>query len=565
MEKRWDFAPKEPALESRIARALNISPITAQLLVARGVRELAEARTFLRPSLDALHDPLTLDNMPAAIERLEKAVRDKEKIGIYGDYDVDGTTGTAIIQKFFALLDADVTVRIPHRVTDGYGLNLAAIEDFASRGVKVLITIDCGTSNLVEISRAVEHGIDVIVLDHHEPPAVLPPAYALVNAKLAGSRYPFRGLCSAGLCFKLAWAFANGRAAMKSRPEFHAFLLDAMGYVALGTVADVSPLVGENRILVRYGLDALTGCTSPGLRALIEKAHLEEKAIDTEAIAFRLAPRINAIGRLGNASDAVELLTSTDPVRISALLELIESSNRSRRDIEHQIFDDAKVRVGNEAVIVVSDPKWHVGVVGIVAARLVDAFARPAFVLAEDGDITKGSGRSIDGFALHEALAACRDLTISGGGHARAAGVSLKIENLDAFRARLNSVASTLPPAVSKMRVDDEIPLASLTKSVVREIGLLAPHGEANPPATFVASHCRLAGEPRLMGKKNAHMSFHVAQNGGPALRAVAFDGAEHYDGIVKSSTLSVAFTPQINAWKGREEVELVVQDVKLL
>ncbi len=569
MEKRWEFAPREPALEARLARDLRLSPVTAQLLVARGIRDLVAARDFLRPSLDTLVDPLQLDGMRAAVARIEQALRANETVGIFGDYDVDGTTGTAILQKFFALLGKPVAIRIPHRVTDGYGLSVAAVERFAADGVKLLITIDCGTSNVREIERARELGVDVLVVDHHEPPPVLPPAAAILNPKLAGSRYPFRGLCSAGLAFKLAWALSNAAAStFKRRADFQAFLLDAMGYAALGTVADVSPLLGENRVFVRYGLDAIRACRSPGLRALVEKARLVDRPIDTEAIAFRLAPRLNALGRVGNAHDAFELLTTSDPTRIEQILDVLEASNRARKDIEDRIFEEARQRVNGEPVIVVADPSWHVGVVGIVAARLVDEFARPAFVLAQEGDVARGSGRSVDGFALHDALASCREILVSGGGHARAAGVTVRADQLGRFREAMASYAAPrLTPELCtpSLRIDDEVPLASMTRAVVREIGLLAPHGEANPPPAFVASHVRLAGEPRLMGRKNAHMAFHVAQDGGAGLRCVAFDGAAMLPSLREARTVSVAFTPQVNEWAGREEVELLVHDVKFV
>ncbi len=569
VEKRWEFAPREPALESRLARGLRVSPVTAQLLVARGVRDLVAGGAFLRPALDSLHDPKGLDNMPAAVARAEAALRANERIGVFGDYDVDGISASAILHNFFRLLGRDIHVRIPHRVTDGYGLSIAAVDEFAAAGVRLMITVDCGTANRVEIAHARARGIDTIVLDHHEPPAQLPDACAIVNTKLPGSTYPFRGLCSAGLAFKFAWALSGGLAqSMKHRADFHAFLLDAMGLVALGTVADVSPLVGENRVLVRYGLDALRGCGNPGLRALVEKARLEDRALDTEDISFRLAPRLNALGRLGTARDAFELLTTTDGARIAQILELLESSNRTRRDIEHRIFEEARARVDSERVIVVSDPGWHVGVVGIVAARLVDEFGRPAFVLAQEGDLARGSGRSVEGFALHEALASCRELLVSGGGHARAAGLSLRVSELDRFRERINAVAAeTMPdgPPRPVLRIDDEVPLAHMTRAVVREAGMLAPYGEANPPPLFVASHVRVAGHPRLMGKKNAHLSFYASQDGGPALRAVAFDAGHLYDAVAGAQTLSLAFTPQVNGWGGREEVELLVQDVKLV
>jgi single-stranded-DNA-specific exonuclease len=566
VEKRWVFASREPALEARLARDLRVSAVTAQLLVARGVRDLTTARDFLRPALDTLPDPMAIDSMPRACERIERALRANERIAIHGDYDVDGMTGSAILWKYFALLGRKVDVHIPHRVRDGYGLSGASVERFAAEGVKLLITVDCGTNSAVEIARAAELGMDVIVVDHHEAPGALPPAAAIINPKAPGSTYPFRGLCSAGLAFKLTWALAGRGAGVRRGDAFQQFLLDAMAYVALGTVADVSPLTGENRVFVRYGLDALRASRSPGLRALVEKARLEDRPLDAEAISFRLAPRLNALGRLGTAQDAFELLTTDDPARIAEITALLESSNRARRDIEDRIYEDACTRVNGEAVIVLSDPRWHVGVVGIVAARLVETFSRPAFVLSEEDGVARGSARSVDGFALHEAIAACREHVVTGGGHARAAGVTVRAEQVARFRDAVNTYAASRLPGEAPapgLRVDDEVPLGAITRGTVREMGLLAPHGEGNPTPVLVASHVRPAGEPRLMGKRNTHLSFHVSQNGGAALRAVAFDGAAWLPRVRESKTVSLAFTPQINAWNGREEVELLVHDLK--
>ncbi|MFN3486807.1 MAG: single-stranded-DNA-specific exonuclease RecJ, partial [Planctomycetota bacterium] len=500
----------------------------------------------------------------------EAALRGGEKIGIFGDYDVDGASGTAILVKLFGLLGHPVSYRVPHRVRDGYGVNAGAVEDFAREGVRVLLTVDCGTRDLEALARARAHGMDVIVLDHHEPGPVLPPVLALLNPKRPGSTYGFTGLCSSGIAFKLAWALAD-RVAARRRPGFDGFILDAMGLAALGTVADVCPLTGENRVFVRYGLDALRACRGRGLRALLGRAGLEGRPLDTFDVSFKLAPRLNALGRLGSAMDCVELLVTEDAARVEAVLDLLERSNRDRKGIEDEIFEQACAQAeaiggAEQPALVVADERWHVGVVGIVAARLVERYHRPAFVLAVENGVARGSARSVDGWPLHEALAECGDLLLTHGGHAMAAGLSLRTENLEPFRRRiLRRAERDLTPErlEPRLEVDDEVPLGSVTRPVVREIARLAPHGPGNPPPLLAAAHVRVAGEPRLMGRRHEHLSVYLAQNG-VSVRAVGFGMAGLGESLRRTRTVSVVFTPEINSWQGHESVELHLRDLKL-
>jgi single-stranded-DNA-specific exonuclease len=568
-EKRWVFAPVDRTVSAHLAHSLNISALAATLLVNRGVREPADARGFLKPELGALIDPLRFNDMAGAVDRLEAAVKGREKTAIFGDYDVDGTSGSAILIKLFAFLDCPVTWRVPHRVNDGYGLNAAAVEAFASEGVRLLITIDCGTNDVEEIALARERGMDVIVLDHHEPGAVLPPAVAIINPKLKGSTYGFTEICSAGISFKTAWALAE-RMGARRRSGFEGFILDAMALAAMGTVADVCPLVGENRVIVHYGLDALRGCKGKGLRALLELARLGEKPIDTFDVGFKIAPRLNALGRLGTAMDCVELLVSDDPVRIGEILALAEKSNRHRKEIGDEMFEQAVAQVeaqgGPGAAIILADARWHLGIVGIVAARLVDRYHRPAFVLAIANGLARGSARSIQGLALHEALEACGKRLVTHGGHAMAAGLSLKTSEFESFcREMERHVARLLAPELllHKLDVDDEVSIGAITRPVVRELERLAPHGPGNPVPVLAASHVKVAGEPRLMGKKNDHLSFYIKQDG-VSIRAVGFGMGEILEPLRKARSISVAFTPHINSWKGSESVEIHLEDLKV-
>jgi single-stranded-DNA-specific exonuclease len=569
-EKRWVFAPADRTASARLAHSLQVSDLTATLLVNRGVREPADARGFLKPELSALINPEKFNDMPRAVDRLEAAVRAREKIAIFGDYDVDGTSGTAILLKLFALLECPATYRVPHRVADGYGLNAGAVQAFGAEGAKVLVTIDCGTNDAEEIALARSLGMDVIILDHHEPAAEMATATAIINPKLRDSTYGFTGICSAGISFKMAWALAD-RMGAKRRPGFEGFILDAMGLAALGTIADVCPLIGENRIYVRYGLDALRACRGKGLRSLLSLARLEEKVIDTFDVSFKLAPRLNALGRIGTAMDCVDLLVSDDEKRIGEILSLLEKSNRHRKGIEDEMFEQAIAQVESEggpgSAIILADARWHVGVVGIVAARLVDRFYRPAFVMAiDENGVARGSARSIGGLALHEALAVCGEHLITHGGHAMAAGLSLKAENLEAFRRKMDRHVARLltgETLMPKLDVDDEVPIGAVTRPVVRELERLAPHGAGNPVPVLVSSHVKVAGEPRLMGKKNDHLSMFLQQDG-KSIRAVGFGMGELLEPIKRARSVSVAFTPQLNSWQGTESVELHLKDVKL-
>jgi len=564
------FARADKTVSARLAYSLNVSDLTATLLVNRGVREPSEARGFLKPELSALINPDKFNDMPKAVDRIEAAIQAREPVAIFGDYDVDGTSGTAILIKLLRLLDCPVMYRVPHRVTDGYGLNGAAVEAFAAEGAKLLITIDCGTNDVEEVAIARQLGMDVIILDHHEPGPVLPEATALINPKLRDSTYGFTGICSAGISFKLAWAVAD-RMGAKRRPGFEGFILDAMGLAALGTIADVCPLIGENRIYVRYGLDALRACKGKGLRSLLHLARLEEKVIDTFDVSFKLAPRLNALGRIGTAMDCVDLLVSDDQGRIEEILSLLEKSNRHRKGIEDEMFEQALAQVesggGPGAAIILADARWHVGVVGIVAARLVDRYYRPSFVMAiDDSGVARGSARSIGGLELHTALEACTEHLMTHGGHAMAAGLSLRQENLEVFRRKMEhhiSVRLTGENLTPKLEVDDEVSIGAVTRSVVRELERLAPHGPGNPVPLLVASHVKVAGEPRLMGKKNDHLSFYLMQEG-KSVRAVGFGMGELYEPLKKARSVSVAFTPQINSWQGNESVELHLKDLKI-
>ncbi len=569
--KRWVVAPADREAAARVAASLNIAPLTGTLLANRGIRDAEEARRFLKPDLMALADPLRFAQMGRAVDRLEAAVRRREKVALFGDYDVDGAAGTAILVKLLRLLECPAVYRVPHRLTDGYGLNASAVRELAAEGAKVLVTVDCGTGDGQEIDLAGSLGMDVIVVDHHEPPAGAGEGaapLATINPKVEEAGRAFRDLCASGVSFKLAWALAD-RTAARRRPGFEGFILDAMGLAALGTIADVCPLLGENRVIVHYGLDALRACRGTGLRALVGLASRPGKAIETFDVGFKLAPRLNALGRVGSAVECVDLLVTDDQGMAERILKLLEKSNRSRKDIEGEMFAKACERVereGAEGAIVLADERWHPGVAGIVAARLVERYCLPSFVMTIENGLARGSARSIEGFALHEALASCGDLLISYGGHAMAAGLAMRAELLPEFQERMRlRVAMTVPADMlgPRLDIDAEASLAEITRSFVREMERLAPHGRGNPEPVLAAEGVRVAGEPKLLGKRAEHLSFYATQ-GGVTARAVGFGMGEALEPLIKARTLSLAFTPRLDRWRGEETVELHLKDVKI-
>ncbi len=447
----------------------------AQLLWNRGVIQPDAARRFLASPMTELHPPRLLPGIEDASRRIWDAIRERRKIVIYGDYDVDGTTGTAILMVILEKLGADVGYYVPHRLEEGYGLNEGAVRSLAAQGKQLLITVDCGITSVREAEVARSVGLDLIITDHHEMKATLPAADVLVHPRLPGSQYPFGELSGAGVAFKLAWAVAQCASdSERVRPELRELLLDLLGLTALGLVADVVPLRDENRIIVKHGLQRLVARPSLGVRALLTAAGFtEDKAVRAEDVSFRLAPRLNAAGRLGYAGLVVELLTTKKAKRAEEIATYLESQNAERQSIERKIVREAKelVEAGgydSAPAIVLGSVDWHAGVVGIVAGRLADYYARPTLIAAlKDGDgASFGSGRSIAGFALHEALMACDDLLLGHGGHAAAAGFRVQSDRMDELRIRFcEHVAMLYPDGLPRprLRLDAEVPLGSNT------------------------------------------------------------------------------------------------------
>jgi single-stranded-DNA-specific exonuclease len=479
--------------------------MTSTLLVARGIVDRDAARAHLEPKLSMLHDPARLPGMQAATARIARAIRDRETILVHGDYDVDGVTGTTLLMRLLALLGARAVWHIPNRFTDGYSFGPHSVEKARASGASLVISVDNGTSAVATIAELRAQGIDTIVTDHHEPPpGELPPAIAIVNPKLADSQYPFRELCGGAVAFKLAWgACQELSGAAKVRDDLREFLVEAMGYVAIATVCDVVPLVDENRCLARYGLRSLASSRNPGIGALLAVAKLDGRALEADDVAFKVGPRINAAGRLGSAERAVELLLSTDARRAANLASELDVLNAERKRIEGELIGQALVEAepfadrDEHPVLVVAKEGWHQGVVGIVAARLASRFERPAIVIGLDGGTGRGSGRSVAGFSILEAVHAAAEHATKYGGHAQAIGLEIRAERVDALRsavcARAREMLAERGFAASEVLVDCEVPLARVTHEWMREIDKLKPFGERNERPVVLSSGMRLS------------------------------------------------------------------------
>ncbi len=575
MAKHWRIHPHDSARIVALERAAAIPAVVAQLLICRGICDPQSAGDFLDAKLSSLRDPEELPGLPAAADRIMAAVSAGRRIVVYGDYDVDGMSATAILYLCLRLLGGDVSYYVPNRMDEGYGLNRQALATLRQRGADMIVTVDCGVASVDEALAARALGLELVITDHHQFGATLPDAAAIVHPALPGSAYPFTCLCGAGVAFKLAWALCQRASeAKKVGPPMREFLMQSVGLVALGTVADVVPLVDENRTIVRHGLTSLRERPGLGVAALARLTKLDEKPhLSSEDIAFMLAPRLNAAGRLGQAALGVELLTTDSTERAGALAAYLNELNKSRDSLERSIYLAANKQATerfdpeNDAALVLADRGWHPGVIGIVAARLAEKFHRPVVMVSFDAVGAKpgiGSARSVAGFDLHTALAAGGEHLISHGGHAAAAGLKIEEHRLDEFRAQFCEYAAAElagTPRVAELRIDAEVPFSALTTSTVMDIERLAPFGQANPRPLLCASEVTLCEPPKRIGGGERHLSLRLAQHG-VELRAVAFGGGEWADALGETpGTIAVAFRPFINHFRGRKSVELQVCD----
>jgi single-stranded-DNA-specific exonuclease len=525
--------------------------------------------------MSGLRDPEELPGVTEAADRIHAAIRAGRRIIVYGDYDADGMSATALLFSCLKMLGGDVGYYVPNRLVEGYGLNADALQTLAQRGASLVISVDCGIASLAEAGLARELGLELIVTDHHQFAEQLPAAAVIVHPRLPGSTYPFADLCGVGVALKVAWAVCcRASAAKKVSPHMREFLLAALGLAALGTVADVVPLVDENRVLVRYGLNSLRERPSLGLAALMRVAGFDDKAaLASEDIAFSLAPRLNAAGRLGQAQLGVELLTTQSAERADALAEYLHQLNSSRDSLERSVYLAAGKQIKDtfdpqgDPAFVLAGQGWHAGVIGIVAGRLAEKYHRPVVLISVDplgARPATGSGRSACGLDLHRALDHCREHLLSAGGHAAAAGLKIDERQIDAFRAAFcEYAAETIAPdqRLDSVEIDAEAPFSQLTLQAVQQVERLAPFGAGNPRPVLCATGVQLAEEPRRLGEGERHLAVKLVQHR-VALRAVAFGHGEWFEDLARlTGPIDIAFRPVINQFQGRRSVEMHLVD----
>jgi single-stranded-DNA-specific exonuclease len=559
--KRWIVREHDKDRVASLARSLNVSETVAALLISRGCDDELSARSFLKPAYDQLHDPWLMLGMREAVPRLQRAIAAGEPILVYGDYDVDGTTGTAVLLRALNLLGAHTGFHVPHRFTEGYGIQQAALEKAVAEGYKLAISVDCGIRAHAPLYWARDNGLDVIITDHHLPDEGegVPPAYAVLNPNQRGCNYPDKNLAGVGVAFKLVDALfrEQGRESQVS-----AFLK----IVAIGTVADVAKLTGENRTIVALGLQDLPRATNPGLRALMEVAGCGD-GMTAYDIGFRLGPRINAAGRMDAARAVVELFSTRDVEEARRLAKHLDTRNQERKQVQQQIVELAIAELEgtdtgptNSYVAVIAGADWHRGVIGIAASKISERINRPCVVFSIDGDVAHGSGRSIEPYHLLNGLTSCADLFEKFGGHSHAAGVTIKPDRIPELRRRLNEhaaaalTAEDLQPCV---RIDAELPTAEISFELIHELQTLEPFGAGNPRPVFLARNLCIVSEPRLIGQRHLKMSV-VGPQGRP-LETIWWNGAERMPTV--RSGMDLAYTIETSNWTGETFLQLSVQD----
>ncbi|TKJ39460.1 MAG: single-stranded-DNA-specific exonuclease RecJ [Planctomycetes bacterium B3_Pla] len=573
-QKEWAIrSPDDRSAE--LARSLKVSPLVAQVLINRGITDAQTGVSFLRPKLTDLIDPAQMPGIEPATQRLKQAITNKEKITIYGDYDVDGITGTAILWQVLTLLGADVDYYIPHRIDEGYGLNTEAIQTLAKSGTKLMVTVDCGITAFNTAELAGQLGLDLIITDHHQPGCDLPKACAIVHPALEES-YPNQDSAGAMVAFKLAWAIANEfNSGRKLEPGLREYMLSATSLAAMGTVADIVDLRGENRVLTSYGLKALPDSKLSGIQALIETAGLTGHKLDSFHIGFRLAPMLNAAGRMGHARLAVELLTSDSHVRSMQIAEYLKEQNNQRQQCDRKIFKQACGMIVERGLnhpdcksIVLASEDWHTGVIGIVASRVVDKFYRPTIMInagdAENG-VAQGSGRSVPGFCLLSAIKACSQNLITFGGHKMAAGITIETDKIDLFAAEFEAYTKENlgeDEAVAKLHIDAVVELDVFRKETVNELQLLGPFGQGNPEPIFATKGVRLASPPRRVGAGRDHLQLAITDNTA-AVRCIGFRFGKLEKKLLEHEFFNVAYRPQINTYNGNSNVEFTITDIQ--
>ena len=563
---RWKIKQPSEDHVASLKKEFNTSEIIAKVLANRGIESLKSSHDFFNPSNDQLHDPFMMKNMDIAVNRISKNIQNQKPILIFGDYDVDGTTGASLLYLGLKDLNAIVEYYIPHREKEGYGLSSGGIDYAHSIGADLLITCDCGINAFEPVDYANEHGVDIIITDHHIPDKKLPNAYAVLNPKQKGCEYPFKGLCGCGVAFKLISALSEKSGIGQNVG------LNYLDLVALATSADMVPILDENRVLVHGGLDQLEESKSPGIHQLLVQTGLVGESLNVGKLVFGLAPKINAAGRMGDANRTVELLTTSDKTRAEELASILVRENKRRQLIQEDIVNDAirlvhsQVDLENNKVVIIGSKGWHPGVVGIVASRIKDEFSRPAIVIAFDKKgIGKGSARSIPNLDLYEALSYAAKFLEGYGGHPMAAGLTVREEKFENFKSlflrNVNKILTNddLIPAIS---IDGEMALTDINSRFMRFLEKLGPFGPGNMRPKFVSRNLSISGQPRLMGN-GEHIRFIVGQNG-RNYPAVGFKLSSHYEDLIRGVPVDIAYVVEVNQWQGQSNIQLNVRDIQL-
>ena len=562
MRKRWNIRKHDHETARTFAAALGVSPLAAALLIARGHDDEEKARRFLNPSIEHLHEPLLLKGMREAADRILKAVENGEKILVWGDYDVDGTTGTTLLRKAIKILGGESVYHIPNRFTEGYGVNIPALEEAKANGVTLAITVDCGIRSFEPLEWARANGLDVIVTDHHlsDEARGNPPAFAVVNPNQPGCPYPDKHLAGVGVAFKLAHALLREKGMERMVPGF-------LKIAAIGTVADIMDLSGENRAIVALGLRDLTNTNNYGLKALMEVADCRSD-MTSYHIGFRIGPRINAAGRMDVARHVVELFECEEFEPARELAAMLDSRNRERQRMQQQITEKALLETEDlldQSFIVVAGEGWHRGVIGLAASRIAERLNRPTIVLSIENGVAHGSARSVGSFHLLNALENCADLFEQFGGHAAAAGMKIRSDNIDALRAALHTytqAAFSEADAVPVLAIDAHVSSDSLSLGLLEELSMFEPFGVGNPKPVFVTKDLYIKDEPLVMKEK--HLKLWLRNAGGKRFEAVWWDGVERSKGRTFNTgeRIEIAYTPEANTWNGNTRLQLVVEDV---
>ncbi|QUH26730.1 single-stranded-DNA-specific exonuclease RecJ [Serpentinicella alkaliphila] len=562
--KYWIYRDHEQVHIDNLVKELNISEITARLLINRGFTDCSKAAVFLNSSLDDLNDPYLLKDMDRAVSKIKKAIDEKQAIWIYGDYDVDGISSTAVLIKYFNLINFPVNYYIPDRIEEGYGINLSAIEKIASEGGNLIITVDCGITAVKEVEKAKELGIDVIITDHHECQRELPRAIAIINPKQDGCNYPFKMPCGCGIAFKLIQA-------LLPKEIFISHIDIFIDIVAIATIADMVPLTDENRIFVKYGLGIIENSNNLGIKMLVESCGLEGKKITAGHIGYMIAPRINAAGRISSPQNAVRLLITDDINEARNLAKLLSDENSKRQDMEAEIVEEALRIVESdknyehEKVLVISGDGWHHGVIGIVASRVVEKFHKPTIILAVEHGIAKGSARSISKFNLFKALESCGDLFLKFGGHEQAAGLTLLQENVQAFRTKINELANEIlseEDLIPEIHCDTELMLNNINESFIDELSNLEPYGIGNPTPQFYCINLKTK-KINILGSDGKHIKIQFSE-GNKVIESIGFNMGSYAAAIEHNNKIGAVFTPEFNFFNNKKTIQLKLKDIKL-